>query len=244
LDWKETIPASARILHPLRQDAKVLDSDGNIVTKPLSPYVIGLYVRRDALTGGVPTKSAANQAMYGLVGVTPTIPFSIVDANSLGQTDLEDSFGIVFRGDVGADGSLSDGGYTFWGTDTLSADTQWLFANVTRMRDYLELLQVKALRVYLGNYNLTRQTIQAIINTMETQLVNLRANGYILDYAIGFDPAVNTPEELELGHIDLQFEAEEPPVLRKITIHSRRHAEALVDLARSIAISLGADIQQ
>lgn len=244
LDWLETVPTSARILHPLRQDAKVLDSEGDVVTKPLSPYIIGLYVRRDASTGGVPTKSAANQALYGLVGVTPAIPFSIIDDSSLGQTDLEQSFGIVFRGDVGADGSLTDGGFVFWGTDTLSEDSQWLFANVTRMRDYLELLQVKALRHYLGNYNLTRQVVQAIVNTLESQLVRMKANDYILDFRIGFDPAANTPEELRLGNIDLQFQAEEPPVLRKITLRSRRHREALTTLVRSIAIQLGADIAE
>jgi uncharacterized protein len=242
LDWLETLSPSHRTLHPLRQDAKVMDADGDIVAKPLSPYVIGAYISRDAGTAGVPTRSAANQPLYGLVGVTPVIPFSIIDGNSLGQSDLEASFGIVFRGDVGADGALTDGGYVFWGTDTLSADSQWLFANVCRMRDYIEIMQVKALRNYLGRYNLTLQTVQAVINTMESQLVRLRADGYILDFRIGIDMAANTPEELRLGHIDLQFQAEEPPVLRKITLRSRRHREALANLVRSIAVALGSEI--
>jgi hypothetical protein len=242
LDWLETVPNNQRILHPLRQDAKVLAADGSVVVKPLSPYVVGAYIARDAGTGGVPARSAANETINGIVGVTPAIPFSITDPNSLGQSDLEVSGGIVVRGSTGVDGSLTDSGYVFWGTDTMSTDSQWLFAHVSRLRDYMELLQAKTLRVYLGKYNLTRQTVQAITNTLNSQLTNLEANGYIIGFKLGFDPGVNTPEELRNGYIDLQFMAEEPPVLRKITLRSRRHREALNDLTRAIAIDLGTDV--
>jgi len=230
------------ILHPLRQDAKVLDSEGSVVTKPLSPYVIGAYVRRDAERDGIPSHSAANQALYGLVGVTPSIPFSIIDENSVGQSDLEVSGGIVVRGDIGTDGALTDGGFTFWGTDTLAEGSDWLFANVVRMRDYLELIQVKALRYYLGRFNITSQTVQAIVNTMDSQASRLTADGHLLDFRIRFDPDVNTPEELRLGHLDMTFMAEEPPVLRKITIRSRRHREALTNMVRNIAVQLGSQV--
>ncbi|TIS37497.1 phage tail protein [Mesorhizobium sp.] len=239
VDWLETIPRSQRVLHPLRQDAKILDSLGDVVTKPLSPYVIGLYVRRDAEHDGRPGHSIANQQIYGIVGVSPTIPFSITDPAVVGQDDLAISLGIVFRGDTGVDGALTDGGFTFWGTDTLSEQSEWLFANVCRMRDYIELMQVRAVRTYLGKFNLTAQTVQAIINTLDTQLRNFKADGDILDYRIEFDPDANSPEELRLGNIDLTFRAEEPPVLRKILIRSRRYAEALDGLVRSISIQLG-----
>lgn len=242
LDWKETLPTSGRIMHPLRQDARVLDSEGDPVTKPLSPYAIALYVRRDAGTDGVPARSAANAPIYGLVGVTPSIPFSITDESSEGQEDLAANAGIVFRGDTGVDGSLTDGGFTFWGTDTLSTESEWLFASVNRMRDYLELMQVKALRTYLGKYNLTTQTIQAIINTIEQQLRALKADNFIIDYRLGFEPDQNTPEELRLGSITLMFMAEEPPVLRKITLQSRRYRDALTNLARNIAIQIGSEV--
>lgn len=239
VDWLETLPRSQRILHPLRQDAKILAPDGNVVTKPLSPYIVGLYVSRDAASDGVPGHSVANQQVFGIVGVTPTIPFSIVDPSTVGQDDLAISFGIMFRGDTGVEGALTDGGFTFWGTDTLAEESEWLFANVCRMRDYIELMQVRAIRTYLGRFNLTAQTVQAIINTLDTQLRSFRANGDILDYRIEFDPDANSPAELRLGNLDLTFKAEEPPVLRKITIHSRRYAEALDGLVRSISIQLG-----
>lgn len=239
VDWLETLPRSAAILHPLRQDAKVIDAEGDVVTKPFSPYVIALYVRRDAEHDGRPGHSIANQPIYGIVGVSPTIRFSITDPAVEGQDDLAISFGIAFRGDTGVDGALTDGGFTFWGTDTLSQESEWLFANVCRMRDYIEIMQVKAVRTYLGRYNLTLQTVQAIINTLDTHLRGLKADGDILDYRVEFDPDRNTPAELRLGNIDITFKAEEPPVLRKIIIRSRRYAEALDGLVRSISIQLG-----
>jgi hypothetical protein len=103
----------------------------------------------------------------------------------------------------------------------------------------MELLQTRALRKYLGKFNLTMQTVQAVLNTMESQLVQLRANDHILDYRLGFNPDENTPEELRLGHVSLIFRAEEPPVLRKITIRSRRHREALENMVRNISVLVG-----
>ena len=239
LDWYETLPRSARIMHPLRQVAKVLDEDGEIVNKPLSPYIVAKYVSRDAEFDGVPGHAIANQSINGLVGVSPTIPMSITDESVLGQADIGIGFGIVFRGDIGVDGALTDGGFTFWGTDTLSDASEWLFVNVNRMRDYLELMQVKALRYYLGRFNITMQTVEAIINTMKSQLSVLRANGDILDFRVTFSKDINSPEELRLGNLDLIFKAEEPPVLRKITLRSRRYREALENMTRQISVLLG-----
>ena len=83
--------------------------------------------------------------------------------------------------------------------------------------------------------------MQAIINTLDTQCRSLRPE-HILDYRLSFDPDANSPEELRLGNIDLTFKAEEPPVLRKITIRSRRMREALDGLVRSISIQLGNEV--
>lgn len=242
LNWLETIPETENIWHPLRQDVKVMDTEGDIVTKPMSPYIAGLYVRRDASTDGVPAFSVANQQIYGIVGLTPTIPMSIIDPAVEGQDDLVVSFGIAFRGDSGVDGALTDGGFVFWGTDTLSADAEWLFVNVVRLRTYCELMQVKAVRVYLGRFNLTQQTVQAIMNTLDSQLRGFKAAGYIIDYRLGFDPDANDPTQLRLGFIKVMYKAEEPPVLRKVTISSRRYAAALDGLVQTIAIQLGNEL--
>ncbi len=238
VSWLETLPRSAAILHPLRQVGKVLEG-GVAVTKPLSPYILALYARVDAEQDGVPSRSIANQTLNELSGVYPNIPLDITADSSIGMDDIEASFGIVIRGETGVDGSLSNGGHVFWGTDTLSDASEWLFANVGRMRDYVEINQVKAVRHYLGKFNLTTQTVQAIHNTMESLLSSLRAEGHIIDFRISFDPDNNQASDLRLGYIDITFEMEEPAPLRKVTIRSRRYEAALDNMVANIAIQLG-----
>lgn len=237
--WLETLPADLRIFHPLYQDARVLDANGDPVSKPLSPYIAGLYVRRDNEFDGVPGHSVANQSINGLVGVSPRVRIDITSDSSQGMALLEKHAGLVFRGESGVDGSLSDGGFTFWGTDTLSADTQWMFANVVRMRDFMELDLIKATKFYLGRFNVTDQTVQAVTNTMESRLSSLRADRHIIDFRIDFEEDQNNPEELRLGFITIAFRAEEPAPLRKITMKSRRYREALTELVNSISETLG-----
>ena len=84
--------------------------------------------------------------------------------------------------------------------------------------------------------------MQAVLTTLQTELIRLRADEDILDFRLGFERDTNTPDNLRLGFIDLQFKAEEPPVLRKITLRSRRHREALTTLANNIAIQVSTDI--
>lgn len=240
LDWLETVPASARIIHPLRQDAKILDADGDTITAPLSPFVIGIYVRRDSDNDGIPSGSAANQPINGLVGVTPTIRLSLTDADSEGQADIAAHGGIVVRGEAGVEAAAGSGGFAFWGFDTLASDTAWQFVTVNRMRDMIELAQVQAEKFYLGKFNITVQTVQAIINTIDTQLADLAAGGHILpSYKVYFEPDKNNPTDLRAGSVTISFACEEPPVLKKITIYSRRYATALTDLVQTISTQLG-----
>src|SRR5690606_29826078 len=111
----------------------VVREDGVDVDKPLSPYIIAAYVVRDTETGGIPSRSDANQSINGIVSVSPRIPLDITNDSPLGMSDNEARFSIVVRGERGVDGSLTDGGFFFWGTDTLSDNTEWQFANVVRM---------------------------------------------------------------------------------------------------------------
>lgn len=238
--YLETVPASIRILHPLRQDAKVLDADGDIVTAPLSPYIAALYARRDSERDGVPSGSICNQSVYGLVGVSPGIHLSLTDETSEGQGLLELSGGIVVRGEAGVDDSPGSTGFTFWGTDTMAEESEWLFAHVARMRDYIELGNVRAQKAYLGKQNITIQVVEAVLNTLRMWLSRLAADDHILSpFDVGFERDHNAPEELRNGEIDISFRAEEPPVLRKMIIRSRRHRAALDALVQQISVRLG-----
>ena len=229
-DWRETfsskrfIPVETWVKVGVKAD--VTDSVG---------AVLGMIVARDSANGGRPFKSAANRPMQGIIDVNRPIPFSTVDANTEGQQILALNGGIIVKGEAGSVTSLGSGGFTFVGTDTASGDDLWRFYNVTRGRDYIHLMFLRTLRFYLGRFNLTGQTIEAILNTMKIALRDLHANGDILGYEVGFDPSKNQPENLRLGSLKVFFKAEEPPVLRQLSIDSMRYRPALDALIDSLA---------
>lgn len=231
--WRATI-SSDRII-PVEPAVRVVDDTGVSVVVPLSPAVLGIAVRRDAEFNGRPFHSWANQAVQGIVGPSRPVSFSLTDDTSEGQLLLASNIGILTRGEMGVDGAISDGGFVFIGTDNAGADDLWRFYNVKRGRDFIHLMCLKTLRQYLGKFNITGQTIQAVINTLNGALRDLKATGDILGFKVEFAPSLNSPENLRAGRITVSFRAEEAPVLRRIDVQSSRYREALDSLVADLA---------
>jgi len=222
IDWRETLQSDRLI--PVETWAKVgvnatvVDSVGG---------VLGIAVRRDHEKGGRPFHSWANQPMQGIVGPNRYIDFSLTDGSTEGQSILANNGGVILRGEAGVETAIASGGFVFVGTDTAAEDDLWRFYNVTRGRDFIHLMFLRTLRFYLGRFNLTGQTIQAITNTMNSALRDLQADGDILGFTVGFERDQNTPENLRQGKFVVNFAAEEAPVLRYLGIRSSRYRPAL-----------------
>ena len=223
-DWRETI-SSTRII-PVEPAVKILSGTETAVV-PMSPAVIGIAIRRDHEYQGRPFHSWANQAMQGIVGPSRPINFSLTDGATEGQDLLAANIGILIRGEMGVESAIASGGFVFVGTDNAGDDDLWRFYNVTRGRDYIHLMFLRTLRFYLGKFNLTGQTIQAILNTMTIALRNLKADGDILGFEVKFTRDQNSAEELRQGRFTVNFAAEEAPVLRYLGIQSARYRPAL-----------------
>lgn len=231
--WREHI-SSDRII-PVYPAVRVIDDAGVAVVVPASPAVMGIAVRRDAEFAGRPFHSWANQPMQGIVGTSQPVSFSLTDDTTDGQLLLASNIGIVTRGEMGVDGAISDGGYIYIGTDNAGADDLWRFYNVKRGRDYIHLMCLRTLRQYLGRFNITGQTVQAIINTLNSALRDLKAVDAILGYKVEFLPDLNSPENLRAGRLTVSFKAEEAPVLRRIDVQSARYRAALDALIDELA---------
>jgi phage tail sheath protein FI len=221
-DWRETF--SSQRLIP--QETWVQVGSPAVVTDSVGG-VLGMLVARDNANSGRPFKSAANRPMQGIVNTNRPIPFSTTDGNTEGQLILGLNGGIIVRGEAGSVTSLGSGGFTYVGTDTAAEDDLWRLYNVSRGRDYIHLLFLRTLRFYLGRFNLTGQTIEAILNTMKIALRDLQADGDILGFQVGFEADKNSLGELRLGRFTLNFKAEEAPVLRHLGIESYRYAPAI-----------------
>lgn len=221
-DWRETLNSDRLI--PVETwvkvgaGADVVDSVG---------AALGIGVRRDHEKNGRPFHSWANQPVYGVVGPNRPIDYSLTDGNTEGQSILALNGGVILRGEAGVESAIASGGYVFVGTDTAGEDDLWRFYNVTRGRDYIHLMFLRTLRFYLGRFNLTGHTIQAITNTMNSALRDLQADGDILGFKVGFERDQNSPENLRQGRFVINFAAEEAPVLRHLGIRSARYRPAL-----------------
>lgn len=209
------------------------------VNKPASPAIAGIAVRRDHEHQGRPFHSWANQPIQGIVGVSRPIDFALTDGATEGQTLLAANIGIITRGEMGVASAISDGGFVFVGTDNLGADEVWRFYNVTRGRDYIHLMLLNTLRFYLGKYNVTKQTITSVENTVRLALRDLEADGAILGYDVNYTRDQNSPEQLRLGKFNITFAAEEAPVLRYLGVQSARYRPALDALLDDLIVQLG-----
>lgn len=234
--WRATIQ-SERII-PVALGAKVL-AEGGVIATSAAPAIIGIAVRRDHEFAGRPFHSWANQAINGIVGPSRPIDFSILDGATEGQQLLAANLGIIVRGE-NSDGAIADGGFVYVGTDTCSEDPLWQFYNQVRGRDYIHLMFIKTLRYFLGRRNIDSGTIEDIIATMKGALRDLQATGDLLGFRVSFNRDQNSPEQLRLGRFNVAFQAEEPPVLRRLGIQSARYRPALDALLSDILTSLDA----
>lgn len=236
IDWRETI-SSHRLITV--DPAVQVFADGTAVVQPLSPAIIGVGVRRDHEKQGRPFHSWANQPVQGIIGPSRPINFSLTDGATEAQRLLSANIGVLLRGEMGVESAIGQGGFIFVGTDNAGEDDLWRFYNVTRGRDFIHLMLLRTLRFYLGRFNITGQTIQAILNTMDTGLRNLKADGDLLGYQIKFTRDQNTPEELRQGRFTVTFAAEEAPVLRYLGVQSARYRPALDALLDDLLSQVG-----
>lgn len=233
IDWRETINSDRLI--PVDNYAKVADG---VMTaeEDIASRVMGIAVRRDHFHSGVPSHSWANEPVQGIIGLRRYDAFSLTDGATAAQQLLASNIGIVARGEMGVETAIAQAGFIYIGTDNAGDDPLWQFYNVTRMRDYIHLALLKSLRKRLGTSNITPHAVQALQNDIEFFLRDLKADEHILGFRVGFEKDKNSPEELRLGHLRIFFQAEEPPVLRRLTIDSRRYRPALEELLDTLIV--------
>jgi len=232
--WRATL-AHKRLI-PVTGGWKILAGAPAVPTVvPLAPRVVGIAVAVDHETGGRPFRSWANRAIQGGIGPARAIAFSLTDGAVDGQDLLANQIGVVVRGEPGVDGAIGDGGFVFIGTENAGADELWRQYHQVRGRDYVHLFFLRTLRFFLGRFNLNGQTLQAVLNTIKTELRDRQADGDILGFQVEFRADQNSPEELRLGRVKIRARFEEAPVLRHLTIQSARYRDALDDLLESLA---------
>lgn len=232
VDWYETL--SSQRLIPIETWAKVSDGAGGISVVDSVSAHLGLMIAEDNTSDGVPSKSAANRQINGILGPNRAINFSLTDAASEGQQILSKRGGIIVQGSSSVATALASPGFTAIFTDTAAASLLWKFYNVGRTRDYIHLALISLNQSFLGR-RMTLQRVDAIQNGMRSLLKSMVADEHILGYTVEFVKDKNSPENLRLGRLKIGFKAEETPTITHIGIDSERYVEAIDTLIEDIA---------
>lgn len=234
---RETL-ASKRLI-PITGGVKVRGGASSVLDRPLSPRVLGIAVRRDHETEGLPFRSWANQPVNGIVAPGWELDFSLTDGANAGQDLLAANIGILERGEIGVDDAVSDAGFMFIGTDHADATNTWQFYHQTRGNDWIWLSFLKTLRGYLGVNNLTIQAVQAAVNSMNKRLRGLEADGYLYRGSrVLFDPSANGADDIRGGKITFDPQYEIPSVWRRTHLRTSPNRAAVDVFVQDLAAAI------
>lgn len=229
---------SSQRLMPIGIAARVYEGT-NIVTRPMGPRVLGLFVSVDNAHGGKPFDPIANRPVQGLAGLSRNMPFSLFDGSTEGQMLLESDVSIVVRGETGVDGAAADGGFVFIGTDNTDTGELWKQIHQVRGADYLTVKMAQITRQFLGQ-KITADMTEAWLNSLKFMLRDHKAANDILGSNIQFMPDRNSPEQIRLGHLTVNIGIEPAPAFKLANHEVRRYRPAVEALVAEIVARLNA----
>ncbi len=236
IDARETM--NSQRLIPIGVAARVYEGV-SLVTRPMGPRVVGLFVRNDNDHGGKPFGPIANRPMQGIAGLSRKIPFSLLDGSTEGQQMLEGNVSIVAEGEVGVDGSIADGGFVFIGTDNTETGELWQQFHQVRGADYITVKIMQITRQFLGR-KITADHTEAWLNSLGFMLRDHRAADDILGYERKFLADKNSPEQIRLGHLTVNIGIEPAPAFKLANHEIRRYRPAVEGLVSEIIARMNA----
>jgi phage tail sheath protein FI len=236
INWRETL-ASKRLI-PTETDVIIQGPEGPI-TVPSDAYVAGLINRVDELHGGLPFHSAGNRALYGVLGPSRTIDFSLTDGDTEGQDLLNNDLGIIVNGETGDDFSIAEGGTIYLGVSTASNESLWQYYNQVRGRDWFHLTTIRTARELLARFNNSPRLAQTYHNTIKSIIDGLVARELIYrDYKLEYTPGLNAPADVRSGSLNISVSIEEPAPFLRSRIKSNRYEIALTGFVQSLSNQL------
>ncbi|MFN4098143.1 MAG: hypothetical protein ACK4GT_00065 [Pararhodobacter sp.] len=236
IDARETM--NSQRLMPIGVAARVFEGS-EVVTRPMAPRVVGLFMRVDNLHRGDPFNPIANRPIQGIAGLSRNINFSLLDGSTEGQQMLEGEVSIVARGESGVDGAVGDGGFVFIGTDNTDTGELWKQIHQVRAADFLTVKMMQITRQFLGR-RITADIVEAWLSSIRFMLRDHKAADDILGYDVQFRADRNSPEQIRLGHLTVNLGIEPAPAFKLAHHEVRRYRPAVEGLVSEIIARLQA----
>lgn len=186
---------------------KIMQSDGSLADQAPSPRAAGIIAKVDNDLGF--WWSPSNKPVFGAVGTTRAVDFTLGDANA--RANLLNEGGIATF--------IKQDGLRLWGNRTLTDDTKWIFLSVRRTADMINDSILRA-HLWAVDRNITKTYVQDVTDGVNAYIAGLVAQGALLGGRCWPDPDLNTPANIQLGKVYFNFEFTPPYPAEHITFRS------------------------
>lgn len=204
IKWRKGIGSSR--VYVVDPWIKVFTEKGEEISPP-SPFVAGLIAKIDNEHGF--WWSPSNQEINAIVGTSRPVDFTLGDANCRANLLNENEVATI----------IHQKGYRLWGNRTCSSDLKWAFLPVRRTAD---LINDSLLRTHLWavDRNITKTYMDDVIESVNSYLAHLKAQGAILNGKCYATPDLNTPANTASGKVFFDFEFTPPYPAEQIIFRS------------------------
>lgn len=154
---------------------------------------MGLRARIDEEQGW--HKTLSNVAVDGVTGIDKSVYFDLQDATT--------PAGVLNDGQVTT--MVRMNGYRFWGNRTCSDEPEFAFESAVRTAQVLQDTIAEGL-AWAVDKPMTRGLVKDILETINAEIRNLKAQGRIIDGKAWFDPALNDQVALASGRLTIDYD--------------------------------------
>lgn len=197
---------------------RVFDTDlQKEVDRPYSARAAGLRARIDSEKGFWWSKS--NQQIYGIVGTSQPVDWSLNDPNTTANMLNENKVSTIIR----------EGGFKHWGNRTCSTDPRWTFEQTRRTADIIND-SVERSHMWAVDRNITKTYVDDVIEGVNSYLRELKAQGAILGGECWADKELNTPSTIQKGIVYFDFDFCPPYPAEHIIFRSRLNNDYLEEV--------------
>lgn len=207
-------------------DPGVTVSEGGLnVVKPASGFIAGLIARVDKQFGY--HYSPSNHEIFGITGTARPITFFQGDPDTEQNLLNEARIATIVR----------DNGFRLWGNETPSTEPLNKFLPVRRTHDVVAD-SIQAAHLWAMDRPFSLQLLVDIAETVNGFLRQMRNRGVLLGGKVWLDPAKNTATDWVAGHLSVDYDAEAPAPMQRLTFQFNRNTGYYDELAAAAAAEI------
>ena len=195
------------------------------VVRPASGFVAGVIARVDKQEGY--HVSPSNHEIYGITGTARPVGFYMGDADTEANLLNENRIATIVR----------DNGWRLWGNETTATDPLNRFLSVRRTHDVVADI-IQAAHMWALDRPFSLQLLVDIAETVNGYLRQLRNRQVLLGGKVWIDPGKNTAETWVQGWLTVDYDAEGPAPMQRLTFQFNRNTGYYDELAANAASAI------